>query len=441
MRRPRAADPRPGSREPLADGIVPLKKNGQRDWDSMEHDALVRFAKRYMREGGLCLRVELQRADGGLYAALWKRGLLDRIGARQMVRWWRSLGDNGLLEHAKKVITENGIREKMELYHTDYGLYRALARRGLLGKLGLKNRLRDFASMSDDELVGFAAGFIRDMGIRGSKDLCQADAGLYRVLRKRRLAKKAGIGKKGNDWSSMTEMELVDHAERTMKDLGIQGKKELLLADGRLHSALAKRGLLGKVGFVANRRDWARMTDEELLSHAKRIIEENGMCTKKGFLGVAGGLAAALRKRGLLGKVEFGGKRRDWASMSDEEIILYAKRTIERGGIMNSNQLRWADSGLLIVLYNRGLIGRIGFKSKKRSWKISDDELVEHARSFLEENGIRGKGGLREADYGLYSVLCKRRLIDQVLADIKMERRKQAMRQVVEGLTEFGEAG
>jgi hypothetical protein len=62
-----------------------------------------------------------------------------------------------------------------------------LWKRKLIDRVGLEKKVRDWASMNDEELVGFARKFVGEREITGRAELKKADSGLYTTLGKRKL--------------------------------------------------------------------------------------------------------------------------------------------------------------------------------------------------------------------------------------------------------------
>jgi hypothetical protein len=90
-------------------------------------------------------------------------------------------------------------------------------------------------------------------------------------------------------------------------------------------------------------------------------------------------------------------------------------------------------------LRKRGLLDRVDFKGGIRSWKqYSDDELVEYAQKFIEENGIKSRKGLKRADGGLSFTLNRRNLIDKVFAIREQNEVAQGIQEISEAMGEFG---
>jgi hypothetical protein len=243
-------------RDPLLD-LLPTKGNGDRHWQAFSNTHLVAFAQKFVDENGISSRKGLQKADNGLYQALWRRGLIDRVitesahSSRKESRDWASLSDEQLISHAQNVVEENGIRNRKGLAKADSGLYDALRKRGLLGRaIPEKRETRDWASLDDGQLVSHAQKFIEENEIKKRKELAKADSGLYDALRKRGLIGElipGNANEKNRDWTSFSDEQLVSHAQKFIEEKGIKNRSGLVKADGGLYRALRNRGLLDPV--------------------------------------------------------------------------------------------------------------------------------------------------------------------------------------------------
>ncbi|MBU0533066.1 hypothetical protein KKB44_06255 [Candidatus Micrarchaeota archaeon] len=245
-------------------------------------------------------------------------------------------------------------------------------------------------------------------------------------------------------WRVMSDDELVKYARKFIEEEGISGLWKLSKADSGLYYVLWKRKLLDRIGLEDKKRDWNSMNDEELVEYAKRFMEENEISERRELEKTDSGLYGVLKRRRLLDRVGFEDKmqkKRNWKSMSDEELVEYAKRFMEEKEINGRKDLWKADSGLYTVLWKRKLLDRVGFEEKRqrqRDWNsMNDDEIVEYAKKFIEENGISEREELKKADRGLHQVLKIRKLLDTVFASIDQSRRKEGILQVVEAMEEF----
>ena len=151
------------------------------------------YAKREMKEKGICGRKELEDADSGLYEVLRKRGLLDKVGFERIkreTRDWKLIDDNKLIKNAKEFMKKNRISGRSELQMADQGLYQVLMRRGLADKVGLANKNdghRDWKSFDDEKLVEYAKGFIKRNRISEREKLREIDQGQFQALKRRNL--------------------------------------------------------------------------------------------------------------------------------------------------------------------------------------------------------------------------------------------------------------
>jgi len=203
-----------------------------------------------------------------------------------------------------------------------------------------------------------------------------------------------------------------------MEKKGITMRKELKSADKGLYRVLRTRSLLEKVGFVEKVRKWKSMTDDEILDYAKRFMEENEVTTRKELEMADSGLYAVLGQRKLRGRIKFEARQKPpgfFTKMSDDELVAYARRFMGNKGISGRAELWKAASALCSLLKKRNLLGRLSFEERQRDWRsIPDDEIVAYAKKFMKERGITGRTELWKADGGLYNTLKKRKLHDRI---------------------------
>ena len=244
---------RTAKREPLAEGIiVPSDELGRRIWSSISSDKLVDYAKKVIEEKGIKNRRGLEKADNGLYKALRRRRLLDKVGLymKRPYRFISKMSDEELVEYAKNVIEEKAFRSKRDLAKKDSGLYKALWRRGLLDRLEFeegRKKMRSWASMTDDEIVEHAKGVIKAKGIKSGGGLCREDSGLWQALRKRNLLDRLEFEVLYRKWAPMSDDKLVGYARRFLVKKKITNRHGLFMEDPGLYNALRKRKLLNRV--------------------------------------------------------------------------------------------------------------------------------------------------------------------------------------------------
>ena len=270
-------------------------------------------------------------------------------------------------------------------------------------------RGRVWREMSDEELVKFAKRFVEEKGITGKKELQMADNGLHLALRRRKLLDRVGFEEKSRNWTSKSNDEIVDFTERFMAKRGITKRGELQKTDPGLYDVLRNRNLLDRIGFAGRRREWGSISDDEIVELARKVMKERGITKSKELEKTNLSVYHILQRRKLLDRVSFDERKRKWGSMSDDEIVELARTVMKERGITKKWELKKADPGLYTTLYKRKLTDRVGFENryrKARAWaSMSDDELVKFAKKLIEERGIEGTWGLQKVDAGLYQVL------------------------------------
>jgi len=220
---------------------------------------------------------------------------------------------------------------------------------------------------------------------------------------------------RGRSWSKLSDEQILGYTRRLMVEKGITTKTELQDEDKGLYAILHRRKLIGEIEFEEKIRSWIEMSDEEIIEFAKKVMKENKIKGKSELGKIDYALYAILKDRELLGKVGFEKKLKHWQEMEDEEITEHARTFMSERGIKGRRELSKAHLGLYTILYRRGLLDEIGFVQKQRVWsKKSDEKLVNYAKGLMEACGITKRSKLSAADPGLYGALRKRDLLDKV---------------------------
>ncbi|MBU0527507.1 hypothetical protein KKE92_03440 [Candidatus Micrarchaeota archaeon] len=315
---------------------------------------------------------------------------------------------------------------------------------GLQSNIPTDFRGRLWRKMTDIQIVEFARKVMREKKITGKQELYDSDSGLYSILRRRKLLDKVRFEEKQvkrKSWACMRDEELVEYTRTIMEEKGIKTKFEFRKAYPGLHKILKKRKLVEVVNFEEKQRSWKCMGDEELIEFAQKIMEE-GAISGNGELEKADPrLHYVLKNRGLIGKIGFEEKQRSWIGMSDEELVEFTRNVMEEKVISGRKELEKADSGLYGVLRRRILLDEVGFEEKhrkKRSWEnMNDDEIVEFARNLIGEKDITGRHELEKVDPGLYKVLWKRGLLGNVGFEEKQGKKRPWSKMSDEKIIEF----
>lgn len=366
-------------------------EGGMGDWHSLSDAELVALGQRSADRSGAVSRYDLSQKDRKLYSALQRRGLLDRIRFERMKKQtigWKRMDDGRIIEMAREAIKQDGITTKNRLQVVHPKLYDALLRRGLLEMVGLRNRFerRDWAAMGDDELVVHARRFIKREGISKRKQLEEADRKLYGVLRRRGLLDATGLpsrpSREPRSWDGMSQSALMGVAQRFIDDNRIPNVRALALADSGLYAVLRARGILAKVRLHGRRRSWKDLDDVALLAHAKGFISEEGITSKSGLKKADNGLYIILRTRKLLGRLGIERVQRDWASMSDAELVSLARRLIKERGVSDRGGLMALDRGLYRTVKSRGLIDTIFSHLDRLEERRAVKDVVDAVEGF-----------------------------------------------------------
>ncbi len=386
-----AQSSRSSTKEPIAEGLqvaVPLDSRGRRIWSRLTDVQVVAFTRKLIQDEGITGRTELQIADSGLCTILRKRGLIGEIGLDRKFRSFKEAGNEELVELARGVLEEKGVARRRELEKADPALYDVLRRRGLLDRVGFEDKRRSWKDMGNDEILEIAKNAIKENGITKKRELNDVDSGLYSVLWKRGLLDLLEFEEKRTYWKEISDEELIELAKKVMRENGISGRKELEDINSGIYNNLRKRGLLSRIGFERKRkkkRSWNDVSDEELLELARKLIEENGICSRLKFKGADSGLHEVLRLRNLLDMIKFKEKRRihaSWKDMTDEEIVEFARKLIRDKDITTRKELRTENHGLLAVLGRRGLLTRAFAHIEQKKEDMARDAVIDALEAF-----------------------------------------------------------
>jgi hypothetical protein len=313
-----------------------------------------------------------------------------------------------------------------------------------------KRRPRDFfTKMSDDELVEYGRDIVKRNNIMCTTDLKNADSGLHEALRKRRLVERVIFRRKKakpKKWNHLNNHLLVIHSQKFIDENDIKNRYGLAKKANSLYNELRKRRLLKKLFFQEKKihGKWAQLSNDELISFARTFVDKEKITGKKQLRKRNGGLYSALWGRKLLNKIGFQNNFVDWASMENNQILIRAKEYIQKNKITGRHQLSKRNLSLYAILLRRGLLDRIGLNSKRRWASLNDEELIQYTRKFIEGKEADGKRYLCTKDKGLYSVLLRRKLLDQVLSEIEESKQHQlqaGLQQAADAMEEFGDQG
>lgn len=431
-------------RRGLVDAVAPLRRRMMRRWASMKDDDIVRLATRIIAERGIRSHKALEKADSGLYSALKRRGLLDRLPlARKQVRWGQ-MRDEDVISKAEGVFERIGLRTRKALAEADGKLYRVVVMRRLFPRLGVEDARTHWSRMADAEIIGLAKSFMEKHGIHTSAGLSDSNSSLYHALSKRGLLGHITfryLHRRKRDWRGMSDDEVVELAEKTREEAGCRTRSGFSKADQGLYNEVLRRGLMERIGLDEPRGFWRQMGDDELVRRAQGIVDLQGLSNRTALLKEDKKLYSVLYRRGLLDRIRFERRKRNLKDMDDDKLVAYALGIMEKEGITTRKELQKADGGVYTVLGQRGLLDRIGFKrvrARAMRWKdMANPELIAYGERVIRENSISTRKELKIFDNRLYEILRKRGLLGMVFSGKDEAGGIQALKQVVNALKEF----
>lgn len=417
----------------------------------MGDDELCRYAIGVKESNGIKIRTQMMKKFNRLYRVLKERKLLARIGFEVRQRTWENVSDKEILETARSLLREKGITGRQEFRDADSGLYSILGKRGLFDKIGFVDKKIDWTDMDDEQIVELAQKMIKERGIIGNAKLQEADNRLYQALRRRGLLSrrvfKAKIIYWGEDktqqrpWGEKSDEEIIELARSMIIQKGITRRSELKKADSGLYKVLCQRNLLGALGLRRKKREtrWSVYSDEELVELARKTMAENGINGRAELDEANPKLYGALRRRRLLGKVGFVRKQRSWVGMGNDELIEHARKVMNEKGISTKKELENADLGLYNILRKRKLLDEVGFVETSRHWmKMTNAEILSIALRIAKEKKITKRKDFDREDHSMYETLRKRRLLDAVFSEIENQENSNGLNEISDALGDFG---
>lgn len=313
--------------------------------------------------------------------------LTETIQTDRRGRAWREMSDDELVKVARRIIEVKEIRGRKELHKADPGLYKVLSGRELLGRVGFDEKRGHWVSMNDAELVAHTQSIVDKKGITNKKGLENEYGGLYQTLYHRKLLGRIRFEKNRPQrrWASLTDDALVIYAQRFIDERGIKSREELCKADCGLWGALYYRKTIDGVKFEADERAWSRYSDEKLILFAQRFVDRNGVENSKQFANLDGSLYQALCQRSLIDRIRLSRGLKRWRKMSDDELIVYAQKIVDENEIKNRRELKRVDSRLHSALSKRNLLSRVFAPLETARSTEAVQQVFDGLKEFGEE--------------------------------------------------------
>lgn len=450
----------------MVEGIAPVRKDGTRDWGSIDGQGF----EQYSRWRIACLRItgkrELKKRDYGLYKALLRReteipGIMGNIGLEDKRREWGSLSDGEFVDTVQTFVRKNGISGKKELKRAEDRIYRALIKREK-SRPGTVNRV--FSESESSRHADAVKGVLSAMESFGDDGDAHAQpqkseqkitaAAVTKVVATKPEKRPRGL------LSGLSDEELAGYAEWVMAQLEIGSKGELQDADEGLYQILKKRererpGIMANIGFSEKCRDWESIGDDEFVAMVNAFMREKGIRGKEELQKADCGMYCAFLSRekaspGITDRVGFERKLNDWVSLGDDEFVAKVQAFINEKGIGGKKELRRAGCGVYKALLQRekerpGIKGKVGLSAKRKEWSLfSDDEIVAFVQAYMMKNGIRGRTELKEKNGSAYYAINRREkakpgIMDRVFSEIDESNHGESVEAVVGALESFGD--
>src|SRR5438445_2964383 len=299
----------------LSDKILKTKK---RSWRSHSDEEILNYGLEHGYQG--LTGPELAKKDPGYKDILFKKKLQEKLVriTRRRVSWNDMTDDeiiNFGIEHGYDGLTSGKLKKRDPTYL--FHMYK----RGLSVKI-LKTTHRKWDSSTDEEILRYGI----EQGYRGITfmELRKKDPSYAQILSKRKLISKI-LKRTIRNWGKMTDQEILEYARKSGY-MGVQTGR-LSKIDPAFYDVLNRRGLIDDVATrkFRNFRNWSKMTDENIVNYG---IEHN--YTRLSFRELSkldSSYRQILEKRNLLHKVISLSPRRNFRKMSDQEIIQFAKKS------------------------------------------------------------------------------------------------------------------
>ena len=321
---------------------------------------------------------------------------------------WRHLSDKEILNYAEEYIKKNKIESRKNLERRFSGLYQILAKRKLSYGLSIKRKHRNWQSMKNNEVIKYTKKVIEENELKSRNDVKHFDFGLYRILNKRKII--GFIPPKLTEWHIMSNEELVKRALSLVKKKSLKRRIDIENESPVLYSYLRKRNLMDRV-LPLYFTDYSKFSDKKLISEAKEYIKENKITQRHQLNRLSIGLYKHLKKRGFLDEL-LPSLRKEWEHISDDELIDYSKDFIKRNKIGTTTELLKKNSKLHAQIYARRINKEV-LPSGRRNWsEIYDYEVMKMAKKLVKKYKIRFRSHLNDIDSGVYNQLLKRELMD-----------------------------
>lgn len=346
--------------------------------------------------------------------------------------YYKNMEDGRLAFHAKIFCDAIHAKTSGDLHRSNPALWKEIQAREFFEDIGLKQQRSGGQAKyptSDAELIRYAKGVMGQNGIKSRTELQNDDAGLYHALWARGLLGELNHGQQIKrrsrqhiSWKDKTDRAIVRFANKYSKDNRLLVRNDLFKSYQSLHHVLCNRNLFDRVRLAActeRKSKWKSKSDGELVAFAKKFAEEKSTDSLEKFRLNNSGLYSNLQRRGLLDDLGLQRKHKKpkrWEKMSNRKVLEFAKNYMEENGIKNISAMVRHDCWLYGVLRRKKLLQH--FKADKKTdeqmAKMSSMRLINYAKKLIGENGIVTIKGMYEAFPALYNHMKKKELIKEL---------------------------
>lgn len=176
------------------------------------------------------------------------------------------------------------------------------------------------------------------------------------------------------------------------------------------------------------RKRWKGMEVVDLVSRAQFLVDRSEMSRRTELKRVEPGLYRQLETSGVLEWIRFPGvnkagpgrRRRRWADLSDKELVDYARNFINDNGIPSRAELDRADAGLMSALRVRGVADQVRFpdpdgEGSRQRWRnLTDRELVRRAQAVVDAGRMGTRAEILRKEPLMYGALQWRGLLRRI---------------------------
>ncbi len=364
--------------------LIELAKNPPKrmKWLQLTNEEALLLAFQFNKENGISARSQLEKSYNSLYETLAKRGLMGECFGKPLGEMSR----RGLVELGKRLMEENGIKNKTEFDRKFDHLSRVLKEKGAFKELGFEELRRNFHSMDDSSLLAYARKRIWEIGAKSRASLSEKDPKLYEVLHSRKLMDSIHFSKELTRWGTLDDDHFAAEINKAAERKQIFTFRELELRSRKEYSAVFKRigtspGITQKLNLLY-KRTIPSISDSQLREWIGKFVRRDRVETLEGLRASAPLVLSEIRRRG-------------WEPM--EEIFNHAHYPVKE----TKRTSREAEA---MLMRNQDLVRHIIFK--RSLLKLCDyDTSAQIARFSIFKSALRWDGDNLDPNFRPFAIM------------------------------------